>query len=82
MDLIQIGGALLVLAAFTAAQLGRVDQRSPGYLALNVVGSAALAFDALHGREWGFLLLEGAWTLVSAWGLAARLRGGAAAPAH
>ena len=67
--LIQIAGALLILAAFTAAQTGRVDPHARTYLALNLLGSAILAFDALHGQEWGFFLLEAVWAVVSAWGL-------------
>jgi len=67
--LVQIAGALLILAAFTAAQSGRVDPHARSYLVLNLVGSAVLAYDALHGEEWGFFLLELVWALVSAWGL-------------
>lgn len=67
--MIQIAGALLILAAFIAAQLGRVDPRSRGYLVLNLAGSSVLTYDALHGEEWGFFILESVWALVSAWGL-------------
>ena len=67
--LIQLAGALLILAAFTAAQSGHLNPRTRSYLALNLVGSAILAYDALHGQEWGFLVLEFVWALVSAWGL-------------
>jgi hypothetical protein len=56
--------------AFALAQAGRLDQRSPRYLVLNLAGSAVLAVDAWLGRQRGFLLLEGAWAVVSAWGLA------------
>ena len=70
---VQVAGALAILAAFALAQAGRLDQRSPRYLVLNLAGSAVLAVDAWLGRQWGFLLLEGAWAVVSAWGLA-RLR--------
>jgi len=69
---VQLAGAVLILVAFAAAQAGRVDQRSRGYLMLNAVGSGALAADALHGLQWGFLLLEGAWAVISVAGLAAR----------
>jgi hypothetical protein len=71
---VQIAGALAILAAFALAQAGALDQRSRRYLALNLAGSAVLAVDAYVGRQWGFLLLEGAWAVVSAWGLAAVLR--------
>jgi hypothetical protein len=71
---VQIAGALAILAAFVLAQAGVLDQRSQRYLVLNLAGSAVLAVDAYLGRQWGFLLLEGVWAVVSAWGLAARLR--------
>jgi hypothetical protein len=72
LDLLQIIGALLVLAGFTASQFGRLDPRSTGYLLVNLIGSALLAMLALVGREWGFLLLEGVWAAVSATGLLRR----------
>ena len=35
---------------------------------LNFVGSAVLAVLALLDEDWGFVLLEVVWALVSAWG--------------
>ena len=69
LQLLQLVGALLVLAGFTLAQLGRMDPQSIPYLVVNLVGSAILAALALHEEQWGFLLLEGVWALVSAWAL-------------
>lgn len=68
-QVIQIAGALLILAAFIAAQLGRLSLDSQSYLALNLVGSAILAVLALYERQWGFLLLEVVWAIVSLWSL-------------
>jgi hypothetical protein len=72
---VQIGGALLILAAFILAQFGVLNQRSLTYLVLNLVGSGLLAVDAYAERQWGFVLLETVWALVSAWGTIQVLRG-------
>ena len=69
LQIVQIVGALLVLAAFVAAQLRLLHQESLSYLLLNTVGAGILAVLAFQERQWGFLLLEGAWTLVSLWGV-------------
>ena len=49
---------------------------------LNLVGSVVLAGLAWHERQWGFLLLEAVWAVVSAWGLFQVLRGNEPAAAH
>lgn len=74
-QLVQIAGALLILAAYAASQLGAMDPRSRGYLALNLLGSAILAVLAWNQRQWGFLLLECVWAVVSLLGLVAVYRG-------
>ena len=81
-QLVQILGSLLILTAFAAAQRGALSPASRTYLALNLVGAAVLAVLALHERQWGFLLLETSWALVSAHGLARAWRVGSLARAH
>ena len=68
--MVQIGGSLLILVSFGLVQLHRMSTRSRAYLLLNLAGSAILAANAAAGAQWGFLLLEGAWALVSLLGLA------------
>ena len=72
---VQVSGAVLILIAFTLVQLGRWSTQTWRYLVFNFVGSAALAADAWIGSQWGFLLLEGIWALVSLWSIAAKARG-------
>jgi hypothetical protein len=74
-QLVQIVGALLILIAFAAAQLGAMGQSSRPYLALNLVGAAVLAFVAWDERLWGFLVLEAVWAGVSLRGLVQLARG-------
>ena len=75
-QIVQVGGSLLILSAFVAAQQRRLDQDSWPYLALNLAGSAILAVLAFIGQQWGFLLLEGVWAVVSAHGLLRAARPG------
>jgi membrane-bound ClpP family serine protease len=79
---VQIVGALLILVAFAGVQFGRVDPRSLLYLLLNLVGSLVLFVLAYAGSQWGFVLLEGVWALVSAHGLVQIARGRQPGGAH
>jgi hypothetical protein len=80
-QLVQVAGALLILVAFTAAQVGAMSPQNRVYLVLNLVGSVVLAVLAWVERQYGFILLEGVWAVVSAWGLLQVLRGRAPDPA-
>lgn len=66
----QVFDALLILVAYALAQARRISDSSVAYLAANLVGGAGLAVFAALGREWGFLVLEGSWALISLHGLA------------
>lgn len=64
--IVQLVGALLVLAPFAAHQFGKLNTDAPAYLWPNLIGSATLAVLASTGGQWGFLLLEAAWATVAA----------------
>jgi hypothetical protein len=71
---VQIIGSLMVLAGFALSQRGVVNAKSLSYLGLNLVGSGVLAVEAIVEQQWGFLLLEGVWAIVSATSLVGVLR--------
>ena len=68
-QVLQVLGALLILVAYVAAQFALLDPHSRVYLVCNLVGSAVLTVLAWHERQWGFLLLEAVWAVVSLGGL-------------
>jgi hypothetical protein len=80
-QVVQVVGALLVLSAFAALQLGWTGAFSRLYLLLNLVGAAVLATLAVVEEQWGFFLLEAVWTVVSAWSLLRVLQGRSPTPA-
>ena len=81
-QLIQIAGAVLILAGFVLAQFRVLDPQSLWYLVVNFLGSAILTVDAWREAQWGFFLLEFVWAIVSAWGLVQLARGRRVTPAH
>jgi len=72
---IQIVGALMILAGFAGQLRGWISATSYTYLWLNFVGSLILFLLALIEEQWGFVLLEGVWAIVSAWSLVQLARG-------
>jgi hypothetical protein len=69
-----MAGALVVLGAFIANQWRGLRTDSVVFLLCNAVGTGILAVVAGVGGNWGFLLLEGVWALVSVHGLVRALR--------
>lgn len=62
---VSIFGAIIILVAFACNQMGLWRPKDLSYLGLNLLGSALLAFIALRQGQAGFLILEGAWALIS-----------------
>jgi hypothetical protein len=64
-QLISVAGAIMVLTAYGALQLGKLGREDRLFNLLNFAGSALLTWIAIVDQRLGFILLEGAWALIS-----------------
>jgi len=62
-------GAILILTAFAAQQFQHLAAETKTYQMLNLIGGFCLCVAAINVRQYGFIVLEGSWTVVSAWGV-------------
>jgi len=73
-------GAGVVLVAYAANQMGKMDSRRYPYLLLNLVGGGILTYFAVRAGDPGLMLMEGSWVAISlggiAWAAARRRRSG------
>ena len=82
LQIISVLGALAILGAYVANQFRLIDPSNMSYSVMNFIGSAVLTVIAVIEVQWGFILLEGVWALVSLWGIITLLRGGTPRGAH
>ena len=64
-QLVSLIGAALILGAYFALQRAWLPREGRTYNALNFVGSALLTYAAVRSWNIGFIILEGAWALLS-----------------
>jgi hypothetical protein len=64
-QLIAVAGSLLILAAYAGHQRGLIDRTHPAYSWMNLIGAVVLTVIAFRAQQWGFVLLEGVWAVIS-----------------
>jgi hypothetical protein len=80
LQVISVLGAMAILLAYAANQFRLIGPSNLSYALLNFIGSLVLAVIAMIEVQWGFILLEGVWALVSLWGIITILRDNSASP--
>lgn len=69
MQVISIAGAVMVLIAYASHQMERMRVETYAYQLLNLCGGAMLVTAAITTRQAGLILMEGAWVVISVYGL-------------
>ena len=82
LQIISVLGALAILGAYVANQFRLIGPSNMSYSIMNFIGSAVLTVIAVIEVQWGFILLEAVWALVSLWGIITLLRGSTPRGAH
>lgn len=68
-DIIGTAGVGLILMAFFLQTEKLIENNGKLYFVLNTIGAALACYASVLISYWPFVILEGAWTLVSLYGL-------------
>ncbi|GAA5006731.1 hypothetical protein FNZ56_04875 [Pseudoluteimonas lycopersici] len=80
-DWIGILGTLMVLGAFFLLQAGKIHGNRLAYQLLNLLGAAGVLVSLVGKFNFPVLLLEGAWIVISLYGIVRTFRKGSQASA-
>ncbi|MCH9649192.1 MAG: cyclic nucleotide-binding protein [Deltaproteobacteria bacterium] len=73
-DLVGLVGVVLLLVAYFLLQSGRLPQSSGVYSSLNAAGSGLILVSLYFDFNLASVLVEGAWFVISLYGLTRLLR--------
>ncbi len=65
LQVVSIVGAVLILLAYAAHQANWMGRDTYLYHVLNAAGAIVLCVVAVKALQVGFIILEGAWTIIS-----------------
>jgi len=68
-QIISFIGAVLILSAYMGLQMNRLAAETIAFQTLNLFGGIFLCVTAVELRQYGFILVEGLWAILSAIGL-------------
>ncbi|MGH8015079.1 MAG: CBU_0592 family membrane protein [Candidatus Zixiibacteriota bacterium] len=68
-QVLSIGAAITILAAYAGLQLGYLDNKRPLFNWVNLIGAIILCIVAFRAAQWGFVILEATWGIISLWPL-------------
>jgi hypothetical protein len=68
-DLAGLAGVAMILGAYAAAQLRRLDPVEAPALALNLVGASLILVSLIGSFNLSAAIVEGAWALIALAGL-------------
>ena len=73
-DIIGSLGVAIILMAYFMNTSGILPRDGKAFYVLNIVGAALATYASYLIDYWPFVILEGAWTLVSLYGLMRAMR--------
>jgi O-antigen/teichoic acid export membrane protein len=68
-DITGASGVFLILLAYFLLITKRLHKESMIYLLMNTVGAGLACIASILLHYWPFIILEGAWTVVSVYGI-------------